>query len=839
MFRRLILAHIFSSIAMLTFCQNENDFISIEFENISLPEAISKLNSETNYRFAYNISELKKDSITASFEKVELTVILSEILPSNHFFKINNQLVIIFRVDENRPSDETASAFNFTIQGEVLDIATLEPLPYAYIFIPSNKSSAESDLFGKFYIKNVPTDTSIIKVSYVGYEPKTFYLNPNMDKKNIQILMNATNIIKDANVSPEDVPISISRNSEINQLNYLNNKQLSNVGESDALSLLKYVGGFNAAADGEQTYSFQGLKPDENSFLLDGTNVLRPSHFFGQFSSINSLSIKNVRVLKGGYSAEHGGRAGALLEITSLDGNSKKPQAVLKTGLLGASARVNGSLFKDKGSFSIASRRSYSPILESRLYEPLLNSVINSNVFIAGDIEGLNVGKESTAADVKFSDSYGKFTFKPSRNFTFQVNGFYNDDLSSLSYTSSTEFQNSSSSTELITDLIVNENQTLQSGFYTEINELNHKTKIEYAFSDSLKLSGGVDFFIHEILNNESSFGIELTSKKSSQKNLSGFLESEFTLGKTRTRLGWRLTSYSAQMFNAPRIRLSSELGNDFFLNAGYGRHYQFMRKVIPLNLFIGSIDQWILSDNEIRPAENNYYTISGQKRIGSLTLNIELIKSSQKNAIESISSIYQGARANSVNLEDLYKGSYKNISLNTSIQYNWNNHSFSANYTAAKSKGIFNLNQEVLEFKNPRVSAQNLSLFWLWKNEKFNTSTSVIYSTGKPITPVIGSYVTEVPNGSFRPFLLFGNVNSDVTKSFLRLDLSLGYKLKLGKTAEFESGLAVQNILNRKNVNFRTNTFLETNNPSEFAILSRDINYLGRVPTIFISISF
>jgi len=880
MVRKLILALIFSSIAMLTFCQNQPDLITIKFNNVSIPEAISELSTKTNYRFAYNSSELRQDSVSESFKKEKLSVILNQILPQNHSFNLKNRLVVIYKVDNNQPSSSGATAYNISIQGEVLDINTGEPLPYAYLYIPSNKANSESDGNGKFSVLNVPNDTSLIKVSYVGYDVKDFYLNPEMNKDNIQIVLSATNVIKTVNVSPEDVPISISRNSEVNQLNYLKNKQLSNVGESDALSMIKYVPGFNVAADGEETYSFLGLKSDENSYLLDGTNVIRPTHFFGQFSSINSLSIKNIRVLKGGYSAEFGGRTGALIDINSLDGNAKNPELKVRAGLLGISARVNSSLFKEKASFTLTTRRSYAPILKSGLFDPLLNSVINSNVFIAGDTEGLALDQQTVNADVKFSDTYGKFTLKPTKNLVVQLNGFYNDDLSNLSYLtelnnqeigiayntelfwinyggaasvnwnptnaltissklSSTFLENTSNSIETISDFIVNENQVLQSEFFSNIQEINQKTKLEYTFSDSLKIRAGLDISSVETINQESTFGVELYNDIASQNTWSGFLESELSTGKFRSRVGWRFSRFATQNFHAPRVRISSELGKNLFLNLGYGKHFQFLRKVIPLNLFTGAIDQWRLAENNIQPSENEYFSISLQKRLKFFTLHAELTKNTQKNALEPISNLFQGAREISVNIEDLYSGIYKNLSFNSSVQFNKNGHSVAANYLGAQSIGQFTIDDEVLEFKNPRVSDHSFSLFWLWNNDRFKTSSSVIYSTGKPITPIVGSYVTEIPNGEYRPFFVFGNINSAQATSFFRIDLSFGYKFILSKSAILEIDLAVQNILNRQNLNFKTNTFLETENPSDFTILSREINFLGRTPSLFISFSF
>jgi len=110
-------------------------------------------------------------------------------------------------------------------------------------------------------------------------------------------------------------------------------------------------------------------------------------------------------------------------------------------------------------------------------------------------------------------------------------------------------------------------------------------------------------------------------------------------------------------------------------------------------------------------------------------------------------------------------------------------------------------------------------------------------YTSGKPITPVLGQYAVELINEEFRPFFVFGNINSATTPDFFRIDFSGSYKTHLNKNMVLEFDLSIQNIFNRKNIKFQSNTFLETDNQEEFIILQREINYLGRTPSLFITL--
>jgi|GEM_PF-4109540 len=270
MLHRLFLFLFFIHLSILVQSQVQDSLITIEFNEIPVSEALSRLNSNTSFRFAYNSGDLKTDTISISFLKKDLAFILSNILPQNYSYSVRNKLVIVYQKDLNKPSIESPTAVDFSIRGTVLDLQKKEPLPYAYLYIPSKNLFTESDKYGNFIFHQVPNDTALIKVEYIGYITKVFYLNPKMDKENIQIYLSNANVINEVNGSA-------------NVINTLKTKSVSNLGETDALALVKYVSGFNPAADGDDVYSFNGLKPDENSYQLDGVNVLSPSHFYGLF----------------------------------------------------------------------------------------------------------------------------------------------------------------------------------------------------------------------------------------------------------------------------------------------------------------------------------------------------------------------------------------------------------------------------------------------------------------------------------------------------------------------------------------------------------------------------
>ncbi len=60
------------------------------------------------------------------------------------------------------------------ISGKVIDADTKEPLIGANIILMNTNSGAATDIDGNYFILNITPGTYEVKVSYVGYAPKTY-----------------------------------------------------------------------------------------------------------------------------------------------------------------------------------------------------------------------------------------------------------------------------------------------------------------------------------------------------------------------------------------------------------------------------------------------------------------------------------------------------------------------------------------------------------------------------------------------------------------------------------------------------------------------------------------
>jgi hypothetical protein len=107
----------------------------------------------------------------------------------------------------------------------------------------------------------------------------------------------------------------------------------------------------------------------------------------GFFSVFNADAVKDVKLYSGGIPAEFGGRASSVLDVRTKDGNMKKFSGSGGIGVISSRLQLEGPIKKDKASFLISGRRTYSDLLiklardeeirDNKLYFYDLNAKIN------------------------------------------------------------------------------------------------------------------------------------------------------------------------------------------------------------------------------------------------------------------------------------------------------------------------------------------------------------------------------------------------------------------------------------------------------------------------------
>ncbi len=134
--------------------------------------------------------------------------------------------------------------------------------------------------------------------------------------------------------------------------------QIPQVAEADFLRSLQTLPGILSLSDFSSALYVRGGTPDQNIYMVDGSDGYNPEHAFGIFSTFNTDAIKQVELSKGGFGAESDGRLSSALDVTNLDGNREEFEGTTSISLLSTKSTLEMPL-GGLGSLSGSLRRTY------------------------------------------------------------------------------------------------------------------------------------------------------------------------------------------------------------------------------------------------------------------------------------------------------------------------------------------------------------------------------------------------------------------------------------------------------------------------------------------------
>jgi TonB-linked SusC/RagA family outer membrane protein len=179
---QIVLAFVFSTVLMANSVKGQKKLdtkVTISITNLSLSNALSKLEKSANVKFSYNsrITQLnQKVNINADDEI--LSSVLNEILlPLNiSYSEISNQIVLQTIPAKESTNFDLLESLNFNliasiiVKGKVVDNSG-NPLPGASVLVKGTKVATLTDFDGTFSIE-VPSGSTKIVISYIGMKTK-------------------------------------------------------------------------------------------------------------------------------------------------------------------------------------------------------------------------------------------------------------------------------------------------------------------------------------------------------------------------------------------------------------------------------------------------------------------------------------------------------------------------------------------------------------------------------------------------------------------------------------------------------------------------------------------
>src|SRR5690606_2571456 len=351
-----------------------------------------------------------------------------------------------------------ATAQTASIAGYVTDATSGETLLTAHVRIDGTSIGAATNHAGYYALTGLGPGEYTIVASYIGYRPARIeVVLAAGEERRLDIELQPQEYeVGEITITADELLDEEVRRVGVMQLQTDLIRQLPAVLQPDVFRSLQLLPGVKAASDYSSGLYIRGGSPDQTLILLDRTTVYNPSHFFGFFSTFNPDAVKDVRLYKGGYPAEYGGRMGSVVDIYNKDGNRVNREGSISLGLLASRAIVEGPY--SKGSWMLAVRRS--------TLEPLLAALQAANVegipdkFYFYDVNGklnFDAGRDDRLSvsfytgrdqlllpiieDTNVDLAYGNFTASANWTLLFSERLYSNFTLTSSRYFSKPLFE--------------------------------------------------------------------------------------------------------------------------------------------------------------------------------------------------------------------------------------------------------------------------------------------------------------------------------------------------------------------------------------------------------------
>jgi hypothetical protein len=402
--------------------QSTAKLISVNFQQATITQFISELESKSSYHFYYDRVQFDSLKITLQVNDKPIETILDLAFKNTDFYyAISQQQIFLTKGRQIKtelatgflevaPSEkevkQTSAVADYTdekdkkvpeattenklyeigiktnsikqgnaiLTGYIRDIKSGEAVVGASIFIASSKAGVATDKFGYFTI-TLPRGRHTLIIRGLGMrDTRRQILLYSDGKLNIE-MQEQINSLREVKISADKVANVRSVELGVTRLDIKNIKQIPTAfGEADVLKVVLTLPGVTSVGEATTGFNVRGGSADENLILLDGATIYNPAHFFGFFAAFNPDIVKDIELYKSSIPEKYGGRLSSVLEITNREGNKKIFTGSAGLGLLTSRFNIEGPIIKDKTSFIFGARTTYSDWLLNLLPQAYKNS---------------------------------------------------------------------------------------------------------------------------------------------------------------------------------------------------------------------------------------------------------------------------------------------------------------------------------------------------------------------------------------------------------------------------------------------------------------------------------
>lgn len=441
--------------------QQDQVLLTVNLNNASVKDLVEAVESQSSYHFYFRTSDFDSFSITVSAEQKPLGAILDAAFRNTTYhYAIDPQFNVFLTKDvvittqlltdvinsdirpthqpilSNEDENNRIAALNerrvfnigtknsgksrATISGTVKSMNTGEPILGAAITVQNSSAGVATDENGNYTLE-LPAGRHVITIRSIGMKSTTRTILLHSDGRlNIEMVPESANlkeviVTSDRESHVKGLQMGVEK-LDIQTIKYIP----SSFGEVDVLKAMLTVPGVKTVGEASSGFNVRGGATDQNLILFNNSTIYNPFHFFGFFSSFNAESVESVELFKSAIPANYGGRLSSVLKVDSRIGDMQKYKGSVGLGLLTSRLNLEGPILKDKVSFLVGGRTTYS------------NWIFN----LLPDDSGYK-GTEASFYDVNFT-----LTGKVNDKNTVSLSGYLSHDKSNLNTDTTYNYSN-------------------------------------------------------------------------------------------------------------------------------------------------------------------------------------------------------------------------------------------------------------------------------------------------------------------------------------------------------------------------------------------------------------
>lgn len=612
------------------------------------------------------------------------------------------------------------------------------------------------------------------------------------------------------------------------------------MGERDIVKISQLLPGVVSVSEGSGGVNVRGGNADQNMLYVNQIPLYNTSHVFGFFTALNTSIIDDFSMYKGYVPTQYGGRLSSIFLVDSRKGNKKKFFAQGGISPISANAEVEGPIKKDKSSFVISGRSTYSDWIMQRLSnDDLRNSSVNFYDFAAGldfeinpnnklhimgygshDFFNMNNLNEYSYDNLGFGANYiHRFNEKLKAQFTAVYSGysFATQDWNSISEAYSHDYNLGHAEVKTVFNWNLSDKHSLLFGGGLINYELDRGTVKPIGQESDRRISDlGREHGIEGAVYVDETFQVAKWLKLQAGLRYSFFTR----LGPENVNIyepdgppdTTRIASVESYgkgklvaNYGRPELRLTADFKTGMFssIKLAYNEMSQYLF-LLNSSFSINPTDQWKMADTYIKPGFAKQLSAGYYKTLPGLgiTFSAESYLKKANNILEfkdgaDFINTKQVETMTLQGVQDAYGMEFM-IARDEGRLNGWISYTFSRSMMKVDGGNSWDkINQGMKypsNFDKPHVANLVANLKF---TRRLILSTTLVYSTGRPITLPQTIYYMEGIK-----YVDYSDRNEYRVPDYFRMDLSLTLEGNLKAKKPFHSYwmLNVYNMTGRKN---------------------------------------